>query len=147
MSSSKAFVETLCCVFSSTAAKSHSASQTAPVFPVAHHRETVGGDVRDVPVSGSEQRRQSLEQHRSGQCCAWAPALAEQLGSSALSRAPSCRTGFPFLASQAVFETGGYRIQISKSYRFTSLAPFQVAPLIIVEEKHLGKICNGFVLF
>ncbi|XP_064023634.1 glutathione hydrolase 7 isoform X2 [Pogoniulus pusillus] len=48
------------------AAKSPPAWQATSVLPAAHHREALPGDVWDIPVPGSQQRGQSLEQHRSG---------------------------------------------------------------------------------
>lgn len=116
------------CDFSSTAAKPRSASEAAAVLPAAHHREAFQGDVWHVPVPGSQQRGQSLEQHRPGQC----HVLPEQLLSSRLSRVPS----FPFLIVPDWVKTGGHRLLVQslvspvphfgyfKSLRVTSLLFF-----------------------
>lgn len=95
-------VDIFWCGFS--AAKPPSASEAAAVLPAAHHREALRGYVWHLPVSGSQQRGQSPEQHRPG----WHRVLLEQLLSSRLSRVPS----FPFLIVPDWVKTGGHRLLV-----------------------------------
>lgn len=134
------------CNFSSTAAKPPSASEAAAVLPAAHHCEALWGDVWHLPVSGSQQRGQSPEQHRPG----WYWVLPEQLGP--LLSLPNCpRLGqnwWPQVSGSTFGVTSStfWFFEISKGYQFTFLALLLVAPLIIVEEHPFGKSIMVFVI-